>query len=67
MPNALSRLTSANRDYSRQDGELNILYTNTEAYNYIATLIELSPEFRSKLITGYLADKGWSNIINQIL
>lgn len=65
VADALLRLASDNQgSLLREDGELDILYV--DIYNYTVTLVELSPNFRSRLITGYLQDKGWINIIEQI-
>ncbi len=62
IPDALSRLASTNHDAvsTKEDGysELDVLFT--------ATLVEMSPEFKTRLIKGYQDDPWWSKTIKLI-
>ena len=62
IPDALSRLASANvRPILADDhSELDVLYV------YNTTVVEMSNDFRKRLIAGYSTDKLWINIIQMI-
>jgi hypothetical protein len=76
VPDALSRLPSSAK--STELSETNILdalhaSVNTSVtqadevvYNYAASLVEMSPEFRERPLQGYSADTRWSKIIETL-
>ena len=59
IPDALSRLASTNYDSlsAKEDGylELDVLF--------IITLVEISPEFKVRLVKGYQNDPWWSKTL----
>lgn len=56
VPDALSRLASANDSHNNHDeGELDALFT--------ASLVEMDPEFKKKIIDGYRDDPQWAKTI----
>lgn len=62
IPDALSRLESqrSNQGSLMRDGILDSFFG--EAYVYATTLIEMSEAFKTRLLTGYAADKSWSKV-----
>lgn len=62
IPDALSRLTSANRArHNNLHSKLDALFT------YYATLVELSPNLVRRILNGYLADDWWAKVQKQLL
>ena len=62
IPDALSRLTSANRaGHDKVYSELDALFT------YHATLVEISPDLIKRILDGYLADDWWVKVRKQLL
>lgn len=57
LPDALSRLAS--EAVSKNDGE-EVLDLHAEAYH--TTLVEMSKEMKSRIVTGYKTDKAWTII-----
>jgi hypothetical protein len=65
VPDALSRLKSATK--AEEDAELDFGsgYISI-AYNFIATMAEMSPKFKERLIQGYTIDPAFQRIIDDI-
>ena len=62
IPDALSRLASANRaGHDEVYSELDALFT------YHATLVEISPDLIKRILDGYLADDWWVKVRKQLL
>ena len=57
VPDALLWLLSRNKEvYLKEDGELDVLYG--------VTLVELLNDFWVRIVAGYLADDGWTKIMD---
>ena len=73
VPDALSRLASSNTsNYTNSRSELDALHcasfdAEVPIYQYSATLVQMSDEFRKKILDGYTKDPAWRRIIQQIL
>ena len=62
IPDALSRLASANRaGHDEVYSELDALFT------YHTTLVEISPDLIKRILDGYLADDWWGKVRKQLL
>ena len=69
VPDALLRLlikTTPDSDESRSSiqnipGELDILHVE---YAFTASLVEMSPEFRTKILDGYTKDPAWTKVFS---
>ena len=62
VPDALSRLASANTSNNTLEEELNILH----GYEGTASLILISDSFKQKIRDGYKNDTGWFKILDQV-
>ena len=64
IPDALSRLASTNVSLSqRKDhAELDALHV-TNAYAYTTTLVEMSNDFKARIVKGYQEDPSWNKIL----
>ena len=60
---ALSRLTSMNESLAAmpKHSELNALHN--VVYVYTTTLVEMSSEFKARVVRGYLKDQAWKKIL----
>ena len=71
VPDALSRLASSNKsNYPPTRSELDALHCTScdtvPVYQYAATLVEMSEDFKKKVFEGYKKDLGWKRIKEQI-
>ena len=71
VPDALSRLASSNEsNYASDRSELDALHCASDdvvpIYQYAATLVEMSDDFRKRILEGYNNDSGWQRIKEQI-
>ena len=71
VPDALSRLASSNKSHYASDrSELDALHCTScdvvPVYQYAATLVEMSEDFRKKILEGYKKDSGWRRVKEQI-
>ena len=71
VPDALSCLVSSNKsNYASSRSELDALHCTScdtvPVYQYAATLVEMSEDFKKKILEGYDKDSGWQRIKEQI-
>ena len=71
VPDALSRLASSSKsNYAPSRSELDALHCTScdviPVYQYAATLVEMSEDFKKKVLEGYEKDPAWQRIKTQI-
>ena len=72
VPDALSRLQkiATPQDLKEKGGVLDALTVDAlmteEVYTYVGTLIEVTDEFKERLVNGYNEDKQWKQIIDML-
>ena len=61
IPDALSRLSSTNDSYSAPPKFLEL--DTLHAYAYTTTLVEMSEDFKQRIVAGYDSDPLWTKIL----
>ena len=64
VPDALSRLQASPIHISTKDGVLDALHSTTDIYH--TTLVEMSDDFKKRLIEAYGSDASWKKILGML-